>query len=302
MDAPSPSAHPTQANRTPLRIGAYALAVRDLDRCIAFYCSAVGLDLIERTAEGARLGIGGATLLHLEHRPDALPDDKSVAGLFHTAFIMPTRKHLAEWYLHSQRIGLTIPRTGDHLVNEAIYFDDPEGNGCECYADRPSETWVWNDDGSCEITTGEKVDLEGLAREASDAAETWQAPSGLRVGHINLRVGDTFAAETFYCSVVGLDHTGRREVDFAGRPKIITFMSSGRYHHHFAANDFTSRGAGPRDPARAGLAWFAFEAADDATLAAARHRAEAAGATVTPRADGFEIVDPWGTRVRFAAA
>jgi catechol 2,3-dioxygenase len=300
MDAKNPSTHPTHPTRCPVHVGAYGLVVRDLDRCIAFYRQAVGLGLIRRSADEAVLGVGNTALLHLEHRPDAKPDEKSAAGLFHTAFLMPTRQDLADWYQHAQRIGLVIPRTGDHAVNEAIYFDDPEGNGCECYADRPAETWVWFEDNTVDITTGAPVDLADLAKLANPDRKEWSAPAGLRIGHINLRVGDTAQAEAFYCGPVGLDHTGRRDIDFSGKPNTITFMSSGRYHHHFAANNFFSRGAGMRDPQRSGLSWFSF-VLDDADLLAARRRRVAAAAPVSETDGGFETTDPWGTRVRFTA-
>lgn len=302
MDAFNPSSQLSMANRAPMRIGAYALAVRDLDRVAAFYQRAVGLDLLAHTADGATLGIAGVALLHLERAPNALPDDAATAGLFHTAFVLPSRAHLAAWCRHAQQSGIAITRTGDHLVNEAIYYDDPEGNGCECYADRPPETWEWYDDGTCEIATGRPVDLDALVAEApSDGA--WQPPAALRIGHINLRVGDYAAAERFYSGVIGLDFTGRRHINFAGRTdRTITFMSSGRYHHHLAANDFTSQGAMLRDPDRAGLTWFAIEVADTGMLEAARARLAAQGLAVTPVADGFETRDPWGTRVRLVAA
>jgi catechol 2,3-dioxygenase len=301
MDAQNPSAQLSMANRTPMRIGTYGLAVRDLDRCAAFYQRTVGFDVLERTSERAVLGVSGVALLHLEHRPDAAPDDKTTAGLFHTAFVMPTRRDLADWLRHARRMGLTIARTGDHLINEAIYYDDPEGNGCECYADRPMESWIWHEDGTCEITTGNPVDLDALAREGKDQP-AWRPPSALRIGHINLRVGDTVAAERFWCAAVGLDHTGRRDINFMGTANIITFMSSGRYHHHVAANDFTSRGAGPRERDRAGLSWFAIEVEDVALLDATRARLHAAGIETIERDGGFETRDPWGTRVRFVAA
>jgi catechol 2,3-dioxygenase len=79
-------------------------------------------------------------------------------------------------------------------------------------------------------------------------------------------------------------------------------MSSGGYHHHVGANVWHSEGAGARDPNRAGLAWFAVEAADAATLSTTADRLKAAKAPIEPTAEGFESADPWGTRVRFAAA
>jgi catechol 2,3-dioxygenase len=302
MDAQNPSVFPNLATRAPLHVGAYALSVRDLDGLTQFYREVVGLDVMDKGARKAVLGNDGVALLHLEQRPDLKADDNSTAGLFHTAFVMPTRKDLAEWLLHARRAGLDINRTGDHLVNEALYFDDPEGNGCECYSDRAPETWAWDDAGHVDIDTGKKVDLDALARDAAGDGSDWRAPRGLRIGHINIRVGDHAAGERFYSELIGLDFTGRRQIDFGGRPKTIAFMSSGRYHHHLAVNDFTSLGAGVREPDRTGLAWFAFEASDKATLAAVRRRLAAAATPVSEIAGGIETRDPWGTPVRIVAA
>jgi catechol 2,3-dioxygenase len=79
-------------------------------------------------------------------------------------------------------------------------------------------------------------------------------------------------------------------------------MSSGRYHHHLAGNVWHSQGAGARDPNRAGLAWFSFAANDAAEVDATRARLQAAGASITDIAGGFETADPWGTRVKVSKA
>src|SRR5262245_40454896 len=84
MDAPNPSATPTFASRTPLHIGAVALAVRDLDRLAAFYRDAIGLAVLDRSTDQATLGVGGVPIVHLTHRSDAKPDDPREAGLYHT--------------------------------------------------------------------------------------------------------------------------------------------------------------------------------------------------------------------------
>ena len=113
MDAPNPSALPTFASRTPLHIGAVGLKVRDLDRLAGFYRDALGLAVLERGKDGATLGAGDVPLLHLEHAPAAKPDDTRDAGLYHTAFLMPTRADLARWILH---VAHKVPITGasDH--------------------------------------------------------------------------------------------------------------------------------------------------------------------------------------------
>jgi catechol 2,3-dioxygenase len=276
---------------TPLCVGAVGLVVRDLAAVGDFYRDAVGLAVLEHDGARTVLGADGVALLHLEHRSDARPDDPRQAGLFHVAFLMPTRTDLARWYVHMRRTGFAISRAAGHAVNEAIYYDDPEGNGVECYTDRPPRTWRW-DNGRVDITI-DPLDLDELAGAAEGAPPYERAPPGLRIGHINLRVGDLDAAERFY-GAAGLDLTCRRTD--------MTFMSSGRYHHHLAANIRTSAGAGLRDARCAGLAWIAFKAADTTTREASAARLRAAGTALRPIAHGFETRDPWGLQVRMVCA
>ena len=284
MDATNPSAVPTFASRTPLHIGAVGLTVRDLDGVAAFYRDVLGLTMIERSGGVARLGAGGVAFLELEERRDARPDDNRTAGLYHTAFLMPTRADLARWVLQMAANRTPITGASDHLVSEAIYLDDPEGNGVEVYVDRPPDKWRWED--KLIAMTTDQLDFDDLVR-AANATSYDGAPDGLRIGHVHLRVGDVATAEKFYLSGIGLDLTRRRHG--------ATFMSSGGYHHHVAGNVWHSAGAGRRDEDRAGLAWFSIESDDVAALAG---RLQAAGFATAPRAVGIEASDPWGTRVR----
>src|SRR6266851_5713415 len=152
MDAPNPSAMPTFASRTPLHIGAVGLKVRDLNRLTAFYRDALGLSVLGSSENGAALGAGGVPFVHLEHRPGAKPDDQREAGLYHTAFLMPTRSDLARWILHAARKKVPLTGASDHAVSEAFYLDGPECNGIEVYYDRPAESWEWTGD-ALKITT-----------------------------------------------------------------------------------------------------------------------------------------------------
>ena len=122
--------------------------------------------------------------------------------------------------------------------------------------------------------TTDRLDLDNLAADTGNASYDG-APDGLRVGHIHLRVGDLAPTQRFYCDTIGLDPT-------AGRGGAL-FMSSGRYHHHVGSNVWQSAGAGTRDDARAGLSWFAFEAADAAQRDAAIERLKAANAPLRRR-------------------
>lgn len=293
MDAPNPSAIPTAASRTPLHIGAVGMRVRDLDRLTAFYRDLLGLTVQEHTPKGAILGVDGVPLLELIHKPDTLPDDPREAGLYHTAFLMPTRADLARWILHVAKNRVPITGASDHDVSEAIYLDDPEGNGIEVYSDRPSGRW--RRDGQTIFQKTDPLDIDAIIREIEPATATYPgAPGGLRIGHIHLRVGDTTKAEEFYCDVLGLDVTRRRTG--------ATFISSGGYHHHVGANVWHSNGAGARNGNRTGLDWFSMEVTDQPTLDDLKRRLSAAGVTTDAIPDGFVAADPWGTRIRFTIA
>ena len=293
MDATNPSAIPTSASRAPIHIGAVGMVARDLERLTAYYRDLLGLTVQERTPHRATLGTSGVALLELVHKPDALPDDAREAGLYHTAFLMPTRADLARWILHIARNRTPISGASDHDVSEAIYLDDPEGNGVEVYSDRPRERWRCDGDAIFQKT--EALDVDAIIAEVDPATATYaSAPGGLRVGHIHLRGGDVASAEKFYCDVLGLVVTRRRSG--------ATFMSTGGYHHHVAVNTWHSAGARVRNGQRAGLDWFTMEIADKATMDGVTKRLAAAGAKVEPITDGFAATDPWGTRIRFTLA
>jgi catechol 2,3-dioxygenase len=103
------AAGPTFANRTPMRIGMVTLRVNDVDLLADFYRDVIGLTVMERTPTGVRLGSDGITLVHLERRAKASREAPDAAGLYHTAFLMPTRKDLARRLRRSsrQRVGLS---------------------------------------------------------------------------------------------------------------------------------------------------------------------------------------------------
>ncbi len=271
------------ASCVPLRASSVALIVRDLDRVAAFYRNVVGLALIGRGDGVVRLGAGGVTLLELLHRPDAPPQDPTSAGLFHTAFLLPSRTDLGRWLEHARRIGHHLEGAADHFVSEAVYFSDPEGNGIEIYADRPASSWTWSGptDAPQVEMANKRLDVPGLLAEA---VTPWMgAPDGTRMGHVHLRVGDVPPAVEFYGHTLGLAVT-------RSWPQ-AAFLSTGGYHHHIAANTWHSAGAGLRDPAQAGLAWVRMEAATDALATA-----------ITRRSGTADLRDPWGTQIKITTA
>ncbi len=200
---------PTFANRTPMRIGMVTIRVRKLDVVADYYRDVLGLAVMERSATGAVLGAGGVKLLVLEARPDAANEARNAAGLYHTAFLMPTRKDLARWLVNAAIHRVPLSGFADHRVSESVYLDDPEGNGIEVYADRDPSLWQWSE-GTVTMGT-DQLDIDNLVSLTNtNVSDYAKAPDGLRIGHMHLRVGDLAKADGFYRGTLGFDPTRAR--------------------------------------------------------------------------------------------
>lgn len=277
---------------TPIHVHSAGLRVRDLPMMTDFYTRIMGLDPISVTEKEAVLGKGGAALMTLVSHPDAEPDNKAAAGLYHTAFLMPSRKALGEWLIFAVRNKVPFTGFSDHLVSEALYLDDPEGNGIEVYSDRSPLTWKWNND-LVEMAV-DHLDLDSLVEGLPmEAGSSYSAPPGFCIGHMHLRVGDVDKAEDFYIGVAGLERTQRM-----GRS--ATFLADGKYHHHLGANVWHSRNAGLRSDRMSGLDFFAFSVTEP-LMDGLHRRLKSAGIDFQEQGDAVEALDPWGTRVKFIA-
>ena len=259
----------------PIRIAEVALAARDPETVAAWYRRILGLEPVGKGPEGGiALGAGGVPFLTIAKAPaDAPTDDPREAGLFHTAFLLPSRTDLARWVRHAAENRFPIDGLADHLVSEAFYLTDPEGNGVEIYADRDPAAWKW--EGRRVKMANAPIDFDALKTELGPDTPAYRTvPERTRIGHVHLRVGDAPTAEAWWNSEVGLDTA-------ASWPG-AAFLSSGGYHHHIAGNSWSSRGAAQRDASRTGLAYLRL---DGPAIAAER-----------------ELADPWGTVVRLSPA
>jgi catechol 2,3-dioxygenase len=258
------------AATTPVSVARVGLKARDADALATFYRTVVGLQELARDGETITLGSPDRPLLVLEWDKAAKPDDPRAAGLFHTAFLLPGRADLGRWINHAIADRIAIEGASDHLVSEALYLTDPEGNGIEIYADRPHRDWKWNGDQVAMAT--QRMDIPGVVGSVPEGDAGWQGvPENTIVGHVHLRVGDPRAAEDFWHREFGFDTVAKYGAQ-------AVFLSSGGYHHHIGANTWQSAGAGPRDASRSGLSWVEMRSAD----------ADAAS----------EKQDPWGTVIR----
>ena len=153
----------------PMRIGTVRLKVRDLKAVSAFYQTALGLEPIETGDRHVILGAGATPLVELAGDPALAPLDPRQAGLFHTAFLMPTRADLGRWLAHAAGARVPLQGAADHIVSEAVYLSDPEGNGIEVYWDRPISRWR-GADGEIQMAT-DPLDVQGLQQQKADNHE-----------------------------------------------------------------------------------------------------------------------------------
>ena len=150
------------------RIGHVHLKVSDLDRALSFYQDLLGFEVIQQYGDQAVFISAGGYHHHIGlntwYSKGAPPAPQRSAGLFHTAILYPTRKDLAE--ILKRLVDRAYPLTGasDHGVSEALYLNDPDGNGVELYWDRPQDQWPIDESGNIMMGT-EALDLKGLLRE-----------------------------------------------------------------------------------------------------------------------------------------
>ncbi|WP_155931814.1 VOC family protein [Methylopila sp. 73B] len=224
-----------------LRLGVAELAVSDLGRSVAFYEDVVGLRTLDREARVATLGgTGGSAVLRLAETPGARPKPKDAPGLFHVAILLPERRDLAVVLARLARDRLRIGAS-DHLVSEALYLDDPDGNGLEIYRDRPKAEWPYRN-GALRMATEPMAAQEVLAELSPGVDLDAAMPAGTVVGHVHLQVGDLAAARSFWIDAVGFALT----TTYPG----ALFMSAGATTTTWPRTSGRRAGAGRRPRAR----------------------------------------------------
>jgi catechol 2,3-dioxygenase len=281
------------AHTTPLptatRMGPVRLRAGDLDRMAAFYSRAIGLRELGRSRSEVLLGTGdGTVLVELEGDPSAPARPARSTGLFHQAILVPTRADLAVALRRVADAGWSFTGASDHLVSEALYLDDPEGNGIEIYRDRPREEWSHDADGALEMATL-PLDLPGVIGSATEGTPDEGMPDGTVMGHVHLQVADIPEAERHYADGLGFDVTVR------GYPGAL-FVSAGGYHHHLGLNTWGTRGVPPPPDGARGLLRYRVVVPSAADLRAVGDRLDAAGVRAEARDGGLEVTDPSGNR------
>ena len=156
-----------------VRIGHVHLKVADLERAERFYTDVIGLTVKARYGSDAVFLAAGDYHHHLGlntwQSKDGPPPAPGTTGLFHFAILMPTRRHLAEALVRLREAGWPLTGASDHLVSEALYVNDPDGNGIELYWDRDPSLWP---------RSNGQIDMATLPLDLNDLLS--ELPEGVR--------------------------------------------------------------------------------------------------------------------------
>lgn len=263
-----------------LLLGTVQLNVKNIERMRDFYHHTLKLDILSEAPEKIVLGIKNVPLVVLYHTRDVTHAPAGQAGLYHFAILFSSRGDLARTIYH---ILSTQPHhfsgSADHLVSEAFYFTDPEGNGIELYFDRDKSTWEWENKQvkmAARYIDPREYLTNYLAIEEPEATTT--------MGHFHLKVGNIEAARAFYVDILGFEVT-------AEMPSAL-FISVDGYHHHLGLNTWESFGSPPRNKSL-GLERLEFILPEQKDLEALAQKLKANHIAFIKTDSSLEFHDPW---------
>jgi catechol 2,3-dioxygenase len=275
------------------RMGTVTLRVANLDGMTSYYQDVVTLDTLSQTHETVTLGRHGVPIVSLEYAPELQHAAPRQSGLFHTAILFETQAALAAAvYSVATLAPSTFTGSSDHLVSQAFYFNDPEGNGIELYWDRDRTAWSWTH-GSVEMATLYLDPNEFLQEHLNPELIENARASGVTVGHVHLSIGDIKQAHEFYVTQLGFEQTH----DYGGT---ALFVSAGGYHHHMGLNVWNSAGAGRRQRTL-GLGQVDVVVPSHDSLLETSERLVTFGRDVRHDGQTLFVDDPWGNLIRLTA-
>jgi len=270
-----------------IEMGLFELNVKNLDLMKDFYHLLVGLEIIEETNSSVILGFNQEKILKLNLNSSVRVPKQHEVGLYHSALAFSDRPLLAKTI---QRILINYPSSysgsADHLVSEAFYFYDPEGNGLELYFDKDQENWIWKDG---------HVLMDTLFLNVKEYLDEYSNPSPIgqiiKTGHIHLKVGSLEEAEKFYLEVLGFVKVS----EFPG----AIFISDGKYHHHLGINIWESKAASRKDEETLGLKSFEIILENKEDLLNLASRLDKADTSYTLENNILQLQDPWNNLIKF---
>ncbi len=272
-------------------VGHVNIKVENLERSLQFYQEILGFDILEQTASTAKLTTDGKmSILSLEQPENVIPKQGRTTGLYHFALLLPKKSDLANIVVHFTENNIRFGAS-DHLVSEALYLADPDGNEIEIYIDREPSEWTWN--GEQVAMTTDPLDFEGLLKSI-EPKNLWKGmPEDTVMGHIHLHVSELPKTEEFYVKGLGFDVVNRYRAQ-------ALFISTGKYHHHIGLNTWNGVGA-PKAPENSvGMESFTLIFPDEEAIKATINNLQNIGVTVNEEDGRWITYDPSGNRIELA--
>ncbi|MBS4224811.1 VOC family protein [Lederbergia citrea] len=268
-------------------VGQVNLKVQNLEHSIAFYQEIIGFKVLEQTERKANLTADGKTvLLSIEQPNNVLSKQERTTGLYHFALLLPKRSDLAKIVQHFMETGVRFG-SSDHLVSEALYLTDPDGNGIEIYIDREPSEWVWSN-GEVEMAV-DPLNFPDLL--SGGKQQSWRGlPADTVMGHIHLHVSELKKTEEFYTKGLGFEVVNRFGTQ-------ALFISDGKYHHHIGLNTWNGIGAPTPSPNSVGLESFTLILPNEEKKNKIIAQLNKIGASVFEEKGSIVATDPSGNRI-----
>lgn len=226
-----------------IKLGVVTIQVIDLDKMTSFYTVGLGLKLKSQSDTEVLLGTSDLDLLRLVSVDKTTYPMIPYTGLYHFALLLPEQNDLLAILYFLQKNHVEVSGAADHLFSEAIYLNDPEGNGIEIYVDRPRDEWVVEENGQLKGVS-DPLDIEGMIHRFDHRVLT-EMPNGTVMGHIHLSVANVSHSEEFYTQVLGMEV-------MTSMPH-ASFLAMAGYHHHIGMNSWTTLNAEVRPSNISGL-------------------------------------------------
>ncbi|OJG46185.1 glyoxalase family protein [Enterococcus hermanniensis] len=227
----------------------------NIEKLAAFYSEIIGLTILEKSERTVSLGVARHVLLELQKVDNPLPLTRKT-GLFHVAFLVPTRKDLGNMLYHYLEAQAPLQGASDHGYSEALYLTDPEGNGIEVYHDKSRSEWDIRPNGDI---IGITIEMDAARVLAVADRKSSAFPEGTTVGHVHLKVSDLAKTDDFYTNILGLTRTS----DFGSQAK---FFAAGDYHHHIGSNIWLGNNIPAMEENDLGLDYYTFVVPNQATF------------------------------------
>jgi catechol 2,3-dioxygenase len=256
-----------------------------LEQSLVFYQEIIGFKILNQTGKKVTLTADEKTpILTIEELETSEVKTKRTTGLYHFAILLPTREELSIFLRHIIEVGYPLG-AADHYVSEALYMNDPDGNGIEVYCDRPSTDWNWSN-GLVDMATVE-LDADSLLSQSNGS---WNGlPSGTTMGHIHLHVSDLKKSEEFYTKGLGL-------IIVSYYPQAV-FLSTGGYHHHIAINTWNGTDAIKASVNNPGLHFYTLVYPTQSKIDEAINKIQQLGYSVFHIGEDIFTEDPSGNRI-----